>query len=107
MKNSGMKRKKNRAARRIGVLLAVALAAVLLAAGCASQSSGEKAAQARSGVARVLVYQPDLNTGDVYVSTGSAFGVGRAGEPTDIFVTNAHVVQQDADSAGLNVMCLP
>ena len=103
MQNSGVKRKKNRAARRIVVLLAVALAAVLLAAGCASQSSGEKAAQARSGVARVLVYQPDLSTGDVYVSTGSAFGVGRAGEPTDIFVTNAHVVQQDADSAGLNV----
>ena len=60
MKNSGVKRKKNRAARRIVVLLAVALAAVLLAAGCASQSSGEKAAQARSGVAPVsythLVY---------------------------------------------------
>ena len=61
----------------------------------------ETPAEARSGVVRVIVeMQTDLyslETGEPVgtlqgYSSGSAFGVGAAGEETDIFVTNRHVV---------------
>ena len=61
----------------------------------------ETPAEARSGVVRVIVeMQTDLyslDTGEQVgtlqgYGSGSAFGVGTAGEETDIFVTNRHVV---------------
>lgn len=61
----------------------------------------ETPAEARSGVVRVIVeMQTDLyslDTGEQVgtlqgYGSGSAFGVGAAGEETDIFVTNRHVV---------------
>lgn len=58
--------------------------------------------RAKNGVARVLcVYQFRGDSeiaqaltarGMKAYSLGSSFGVGKAGEPTDIFITNAHVV---------------
>lgn len=52
-----------------------------------AQANGEAAAGSRSGVVRILVQLPDGN-----IAFGSGFGVGKAGEPTDTFVTNYHVV---------------
>lgn len=50
-------------------------------------SSNKVIADSRNGVVRVIALNP---TGSY--SLGTAFGVGRVGEETDIFVTNAHVV---------------
>ena len=75
--------------------LSLALAIILilgLLSGCGA--SGKRIAEeARSGVVRILAMLPDLETGDIVYATGSAFGVGKAGEATDVFVTNTHVVQ--------------
>lgn len=75
-----------------------------------SADSGNEAAKAaRNGVVRVLmlmeknVYDQNgtfLGTNQ-YVSTGSGFGVGKAGQETDVFVTNRHVI---AAEEGLNVV---
>ena len=73
------------------LLLALLMLALPLS-GCGSDG-GRIAADSRSGVVRILALLPDLTTGEVYYATGSAFGVGKAGEPTDVFVTNTHVVQ--------------
>ena len=76
-------------------LMCLFLALLMLAlplSGCGSDG-GRIAADSRSGVVRILALLPDLTTGEVYYATGSAFGVGKAGEPTDVFVTNTHVVQ--------------
>lgn len=80
-------------------------AAVLALSLCACGTPKLKASEARSGTVRVVSYQ----TGSVYyydgsgwskldegfstVGTGSAFGVGEAGEPTRVFATNRHVIE--------------
>lgn len=52
-------------------------------------SSRSKASDACNGVVRILtLYEDDC------ASTGSGFGVGKAGEETDIYVTNWHVAVQ-------------
>ena len=71
----------------------------------------ETPAEARSGVVRVIVeMQTDLyslETGEPVgtlqgYSSGSAFGVGAAGEETDIFVTNRHVVTlEEGEESGM------
>lgn len=68
------------------VLAALALALSLLAP-AALAKGGAVAADSRSGVVRVVAMGP---FDDYYL--GSAFGVGEAGKPTDVFVTNDHVV---------------
>ena len=78
--------------KRLMCLLLALLMLALPLSGCGSDG-GRIAADSRSGVVRILALLPDLTTGEVYYATGSAFGVGKAGEPTDIFVTNTHVVQ--------------
>lgn len=80
--------------RKIGAILAVL---VLLASMPAALAAKNAAADSRSGVVRVLslyeVYLVDLDLklGETS-AVGSAFGVGRAGQETDLFVTNRHVV---------------
>lgn len=80
--------------RKIGAVLT---ALVLLASMPAALAAKNAAASSRSGVARVLslyeVYMPDadLKLGETSM-VGSAFGVGKAGQETDLFVTNRHVV---------------
>lgn len=74
----------------------------------------ETPAEARSGVVRVIVeMQTDLyslETGEPVgtlqgYSSGSAFGVGAAGEETDIFVTNRHVVTlEEGEESGTTEM---
>lgn len=58
----------------------------LLLAGCQS-GSRNVAAESRSGVVRVVMLGIDG-----YYRLGTAFGVGKPGQPTDVFVTNHHVV---------------
>ena len=85
------------------LFVALVLALCLLLSGCTDGAI--TAREARSGVARVLVIPTlpicySVPTGE-YLETrgmsdglgvGSAFGVGDAGEETDVFVTNRHVV---------------
>ena len=72
------------------VLLVVsALLCLLLAVPAHAAGGTNAAAEARSGVVRILSIIRDGNT--VYAWTGSGFAVGTAGEPTSVFVTNHHV----------------
>lgn len=76
--------------RLLSLLLCLALVPLT---GC--QSSGTAYSEARSGVVRVLAYfecMEGLLEGYSEVGVGSSFGVGEAGEETDVFVTNRHVV---------------
>ena len=84
------------------LFVALVLALCLLLSGCTDGAI--TAREARSGVVRVLVtrradlYSPTgeyLETRNVDPGVGSAFGVGDAGEETDVFVTNRHVIEQD------------
>ena len=88
--------------RCLAGLMAAAAAVLMTATAFAADS--HKATAARSGVVRVLVtytlslYDPDSGSyvGEVSgYSNGSGFGVGTAGEETDVFVTNRHVVVLD------------
>ncbi len=62
-----------------------------------AESQENPTANARNGVVRILAICED---GCLW--TGSGFGVGKAGEETDIFVTNWHVVEKPCDH-GVNV----
>ena len=74
--------------RAAAVILAFTLAlALTTGAAMASSGSGNVVSEARSGVVRVVMLGPDG-----YYYLGSAFGVGRAGQETDTFITNHHVV---------------
>lgn len=68
------------------IILAL-LTALLVGTAFASGSGGKVAADARSGVVRIVALGPDG-----YYGLGSGFGVGKAGEETDTFITNRHVV---------------
>lgn len=61
--------------------------AVLFGMENTAKANGEIAAKSRNGVVRILVQLPDGS-----IAFGSGFGVGKAGEATDTFVTNYHVV---------------
>ncbi len=65
----------------------VLLCGMLLCTSCGS-NGGKNAAEARNGIVLLAVLDENGN----FVQTGSAFGVGDAGKPTDTFVTNHHVV---------------
>ena len=85
--------------KRVVSVLILLCTMCLLLAGC--QSSGNAVSKARDGVVRVLAtYEADgydpytgakVGTWRGY-SSGSSFGVGKAGKETDTFVTNRHVV---------------
>ena len=96
--------------KRLFSLFAAAVVLALSLAGCGSRRFTVEEAQ--RGVVRVAqlvrmdVYAVENNQiteslgsfDGMLGGTGTAFGVGKAGEPTDIFVTNRHVV---SDSAGV------
>ena len=85
------------------LFVALVLALCLLLSGCTDGAI--TAREARNGVVRVLVIptfhyysvetEEYMGSEEVSPSVGSAFGVGDAGEETDIFVTNRHVIEQD------------
>lgn len=57
-----------------------------------ASGSNKKVLEARNGVVRVICTLEDGT------ATGSAFGVGKTGEETDIFVTCYHVIKDDFNS---------
>lgn len=81
------------------LLLAVVLYASMLPSAAQAQGS-DVFSQVRNGVVRVLALR-----GNQEVWTGTAFGVGEAGEPTAVFVTNHHVSAGD-DFAGADAVYL-
>lgn len=88
--------------RRFLSLMAAALMVMTLLAGTGASAAGAVAAESRSGVVRILALNPDGN-----YSLGSAFGVGKAGEPTTTFVTNDHVVYDWYYTEDGTLMALP
>ena len=89
--------------RVLSLILAMLLLAVSLA-GCGQKTFTTN--EARNGVVRVLAFYEGNEYYDVedlsflgtstvqeVISSGSAFGVGTAGEETDTFVTNRHVLE--------------
>jgi len=91
--------------RIISWITIIAMMSLILVNGVAF-AAGDKIAEARSGVVRVLaffdraIYLYDEASGQItyltnttMISSGTAFGVGAAGEETDVFVTNRHVVE--------------
>ena len=93
--------------RIISWITIIAMMSLILVNGVAF-AAGDKIAEARSGVVRVLAFfdrtyylydaatgQATYFTDSTMISSGTAFGVGTAGEETDVFVTNRHVVEAD------------
>lgn len=68
------------------VVLCLVLSVPVMVAG-----KDQTPAQAANGVVQVYA-ETTLSDGMVYAGVGSAFGVGKIGEETDIFITNRHVV---------------
>lgn len=73
--------------RRSGMFL-LALAMVLFLTPTGSAAEENVISEARNGVVRIFAYDPESGSG----ASGSGFGVGTAGEETEYFVTNWHVV---------------
>lgn len=92
------------AIRRCGILMLMLAMMLTLALPCLATEAeenlvgqeGNAVSKARHGVVRVLAMSPDGNS----FATGSGFGIGRAGEETEYFVTNWHVVADDNDKVG-------
>ncbi len=82
--------------RRIISVFTALVLIFALAGTAAAASGGNAAADSRGGVARVLsvfeLYYDGESVGVTMPAVGSSFGVGKAGQETDIFVTNRHVV---------------
>ena len=71
---------------KLSALLLAGLLLVSLLPAAARAADRDVLSDARNGVVRVLAFRNDGTSW-----TGSAFGVGEAGEPTSVFVTNHHV----------------
>lgn len=85
---SEKERDRNMKRKIIAICTAVILlTGILFCAESTAKADGEAAAKSRNGVVRILVQLPDGS-----IAFGSGFGIGKAGEPTDTFVTNYHVV---------------
>lgn len=84
--------KSTMAVRRIGSLLLILVLVMSLAVPCMAAQTNA-ISEARNGVVRILAIDP--STG--YGVTGSGFGVGKAGEETDYFITNWHVITSSGE----------
>lgn len=105
--------------RLFPLILALLLAVSALGTGAAADTDAIN--ESRSGVVRIAAYAPASlvmdDDGSLYVyemtyNFGSGFGVGTAGEATEHFVTNTHVVMSDAvvydtDGEVLGYMSVP
>ncbi len=69
------------------ILISCAAAPTAMAVG---EKANSKVLEAKKGVVRV--FTAEQLTNPHYFSTGSGFAIGRAGEETDVFATNRHVV---------------
>lgn len=83
--------------RRISLFLALVIFCSTCLCFTVSAAGGNKIADACNGVVRVMGVYADYDTnGDLglWLSFGSGFAVGKAGEPTPYFITNKHVVEE-------------
>lgn len=91
--------------RMISCLMAAVMLTVMLL-GSTAFAANDAVSEARSGVVRVLAFfdrtyylydeatqQASYFNSATMIANGTAFGVGNAGEGTDVFVTNRHVVE--------------
>lgn len=91
--------KKNNLFRKMGCAILAMLLLVTLALPCFADDQGTAAAvvDARKGVVRVLAFIVESDNTISGFCTGSGFAVGKAGEETDTFVTNWHVVTSSGE----------
>ena len=91
--------KKNNLFRKMGCAILAMLLLVALALPCFADDQGTAAAvvDARKGVVRVLAFIVESDNTISGFCTGSGFAVGKAGEETDTFVTNWHVVTSSGE----------
>ena len=94
-------KKKKRLGKFSALIFAIIIVMSMVLSGCASDSSA--VSEARYGTVRIMTFfsvycvEDDYEMGEAgYI--GSAFGIGEAGEPTDIFVTAQHVVSLEDES---------
>jgi len=88
--------------RNLSLFLALAFFSALLFSACADVGNTYgKYTDVKNGVARILVrgtYRISMGGAEMeertWGATGSAFAVGKAGEPVEYFVTNRHVVER-------------
>ena len=78
--------------RVLSLILALLLVTALAAAPLEALAAGRKPADSRNGVARIL----SIYYSEGAYATGSGLAVGEEGQPSNIFITNYHVVE-DAD----------
>ncbi len=86
--------RKNAGRRLLYLLFAAALLMTLTIPGFAEDGGNTAVVEAREGVVRILALAVE-DQKIVDMCTGSGFGVGKAGEETDTFVTNWHVVTEN------------
>ena len=91
--------KKKNLFRKMGCAILAMLLLVALALPCFADDQGAAAAvvDARKGVVRVLAFIVESDNTISGFCTGSGFAVGKAGEETDTFVTNWHVVTSSGE----------
>lgn len=91
--------KKNNLFRKMSCAILAMLLLVALALPCFADDQGTAAAvvDARKGVVRVLTFIVESDNTISGFCTGSGFAVGKAGEETDTFVTNWHVVTSSGE----------
>lgn len=91
--------KKSNLFRKMGCAILAMLLLVTLALPCFADGQGTAAAvvDARKGVVRVLAFIVESDNTISGFCTGSGFAVGKAGEETDTFVTNWHVVTSSGE----------
>jgi len=83
--------------KRISLFLALVILCSTCLCFTVSAAGSNKIADACNGVVRVMgVYADYDQNGEIglWLSFGSGFAVGRAGEPTPYFITNKHVVEE-------------
>lgn len=86
--------KSNAVVQRLTFLL-LAVAMILSMAVPCYAAEAEAISEVRSGVVRIFAYDPETGSG----ATGSGFGIGTAGEETNYFITNWHVVTSSGQFA--------
>lgn len=91
--------KKSNLFRKMGCAILAMLLLVTLALPCFADGQGTAAVvvDARKGVVRVLAFIVESDNTISGFCTGSGFAVGKAGEETDTFVTNWHVVTSSGE----------
>lgn len=103
------KRIKNSAAKFSALLLGIVIIAAMLLSGCSVE--GTSASDARYGTVRIMsfftIYCEDFDyeLDTYYIAVGSAFGIGEAGEETDTFITNRHVIAPEDEAWTLREFC--